>query len=115
MTTGDGQVPGGSPEGDLGEDLDVDPGDDLLEELRRNNPVDVEALPPSRSAEAMRTLEQILGSADDTEPEPDMSDPDMSEPDMSEPETSDAETSESSPSPAAGDRGGREEPPPCPT
>ena len=63
--------------------------DDVVEELRRCNPVDIEALPSSRSTEAMAALEQILDSGDE---------PDITEPE-SEPES---EPDESSPSPAAG-------------
>ena len=59
--------------------------DDVVEELRRCNPVDVEALPSSRSTKAMAALEQILDSGD--------------EPDITEPES---EPDKSSPSPAAG-------------
>ena len=84
---------------DLIDDLDNDLDDDLIERLRRLDPVDIEALPSSRSVEAMRTLEEILG-------------PDNDESQAEEPE---AGPDESSPSPAAGDRGGREAPPPCPT
>ena len=73
------------------DDAGVD--DDVVEELRRCNPVDETALPSSRSPEAMRTLEQIL-------------DPD------DEPQT---ESDESSCSPAEGNCGGREGPPPRPT
>ena len=72
---------------------DADLDGDVVEKLRRCNPVDAEELPSSHSTEAMRTLEQILES--DREPEP--------------------ETDESSSSPAAGDHGGREGPPPRPT
>ena len=89
--TGDGSV--------LGDDHDGD----LVEELRRLNPVDVETLPSSRSPEAMRTLDEILDGSGGAEPEPEAED---------EPE---AEADESSPSPAAGGRGGREQPPPRPT
>ena len=64
MTTGDGSNPGD----DLGGDLDDDLDDDVIERLRRLDPVDVESLPSSRRAEAMRTLEEILGPDDDTEP-----------------------------------------------
>ena len=60
--------------------------DDVVEELRRCNPVDVEALPSSRSTKAIAALEQILDSGD--------------EPDITEPES---EPDESSPSTAAGD------------
>ncbi len=34
---------------------------DLMEELRRLDPVDIDALPSSHSPEALRILEQILG------------------------------------------------------
>ena len=60
--------------------------DDVVEELRRCNPVDIEALPSSRSTKAIAALEQILDSGD--------------EPESTEPES---EPHESSPSPAAGD------------
>ena len=63
--------------------------DDVVEELRRCNPVDIEALPSSRSTKAMTALERILDSGDE---------PDITEPE-SEPES---EPDESSPSPAAG-------------
>ena len=63
-----------------GDDVD----EDVVEELRRCNPVDIEALPSSRGTEAMRTLEQILDSGAEPDSEPD----------------------ESSPSPAAGDPAG---------
>ena len=63
MTTGDGSNPGD----DLDSDLD-DVDDDVIERLRRLDPVDVESLPSSRRVEAMRTLEEILGPDDDTEP-----------------------------------------------
>ena len=63
MTTGDGSNPGD----DLDSDLD-DVDDDVIERLRRLDPVDVESLPSSRRAEAMRTLEEILGPDGDTEP-----------------------------------------------
>ena len=56
MTPSDGSNPGD----------DVD--DDVIERLRRLDPVDAESLPSSRRAEAMRTLEEILGPDDDTEP-----------------------------------------------
>ena len=67
--------------------------EDVVEELRRCDPVDVEALPSSRSPEATRMLEQILDSGDEPESEPELTEPE-SEPD------------ESSPSPAAGDPAG---------
>ena len=82
MMTEDRSVPG--------DDLD-----DVVEDLRRCNPVDIEALPSSRSTEAMAALERILDSGD----EPDITEPE-SEPDESEP---DSEPDESSLSPAAGD------------
>ena len=80
------------------------PGDDIddvvVEELRRCNPVDIEALPSSRSTEAMTALERILDSGD----EPDITKPDITEPE-SEPDIteSESESDKSSPSPAAGD------------
>ncbi len=77
MMTEDRSVPG--------DDLD-----DVVEDLRRCNPVDIEALPSSRSTEAMAALERILDSGDE---------PDITEPE-SEPES---EPDESSLSPAAGD------------
>ena len=92
--TGDGSV--------LGDDHDGDLVDDLVEELRRLDPVDVETLPSSRSPEAMRTLERILDGSGGAEPKLEAEDEPDDEP----------EADESSPSPAAGDRGGREEPPP---
>jgi len=64
VTTGDDSNPGD----DLGGHLDDDLDDDVIERLRRLDPVDVESLPSSRRAEAMRTLEAILGPEDDTEP-----------------------------------------------
>ena len=73
------------------DDAGVD--DDVVEELRRSNPVDETALPSSRSTEALRTLDQILDP--DDEPE--------------------AGSDESSCSPAEGNHGGREGPPPRPT
>ena len=73
------------------DDAGVD--DDVVERLRRCNPVDETALPSSHSAEARRTLEQILDQ--DQEPE--------------------AESDESSCSPAGDDHGGREGPPLRPT
>ena len=87
----DGSVPGDGIDSDIDDGIIED--DDIIEALGRCDPVDAEALPSSRSAKAMRTLEQILES--DQEPE--------------------AESDESSPSPTAGDHGGREGPPPCPT
>ena len=50
-----------------GDDSGADADDDI-EELRRCNPVDADALPSSRSPEATRTLEQILKSGDEPEP-----------------------------------------------
>ncbi len=64
MTTGDGPNPGD----DLHNDLDDDLGDDVIERLRRLDPVDVESLPSSRRAEAMRRLGEILGPDKDAEP-----------------------------------------------
>ncbi len=52
--------PARSDEG--GADID----DDVIDELRRCNPVDAAALPSSRSTEAARTLEQILTSDDES-------------------------------------------------
>ena len=74
--------------------------DDVVEDLRRCNPVDIEALPSSRSTEAMAALERILDSGD----EPDITEPE-SEPDESESEP-ESEPDESSLSPAAGDPAG---------
>ena len=72
MTTGDGVSPGDDPGRDLDGSLDEspndDPDDDVIERLRRLDPVDVESLPSSRRADAMRTLERILGPDDGTEP-----------------------------------------------
>ena len=68
MTTGDGVSPGDDPGRDLDGSLDDDPDDDVIERLRRLDPVDVESLPSSRRADAMRTLERILGPDDGTEP-----------------------------------------------
>ena len=80
--------------------------DDVVEELRRCNPVDIEALPSSRSTKAIAALEQILDSGD----EPDITEPESepeSEPDITEPESEpESEPDESSPSPAAGDPAG---------
>ena len=64
VTTGDGSNPGDDPGGDLDDDRD----EDVVERLRRLDPVDVESLPSSRRAEAIRTLEEILGPDGDTEP-----------------------------------------------
>ena len=83
-----------SDEGDAGIE------DDVIDELRRCNPVDTAALPSSRSTEAARTLEQILTSDDE------------SESDESESDQSESDQSSSSP---AHDQGGRAEPPPRPT
>ena len=55
MMTEDRSVPG--------DDLD-----DIVEDLRRCNPVDIEALPSSRSTEAMAALERILDSTSPTSP-----------------------------------------------
>lgn len=85
MTAGDGSIPrDGSEDGPDGRDerqddpkdehID-DPGDDpedeLIEQLRLLDPVDVESLRSSRSPEALRMLEEILDTADDAEPETD--------------------------------------------
>ena len=67
MTTGDGSSPGDDPGRDLDGSLD-ESSDDVIERLRRLDPVDVESLPSPRRAEAMRTLEKILGPDDGTEP-----------------------------------------------
>ncbi len=103
--TGDGSV--------LGDDHDGDLVDDLVEELRRLNPVDVETLPSSRSPEATRTLEGILDGSGGAEPELEAEAEDEDELELED--EAELEADESSPSPAAGDRGGREEPPPRPT
>ena len=76
---------------------------DLIEELRRRDPVDIDALPSSQSPEALRTLEQILGSIEDARPWTE----------APESEASETETPENSP--ATDHRGGREGSPPCPT
>ena len=112
VTTGDGSNPGDDLGNDPGDDLDDDPGDgldddlgdglgddlddDVMERLRRLDPVDVESLPSSRRAEAMRTLEEILGPPENAG-------------------ESEGEVDDSSVSPAANDRGGQETSPPCPT
>ncbi len=72
----------------------------LVDELRRLNPVDVEELPSSHSPDAMRTLERILDRSSGSEPELEAQ--------------LEAEAEDSSPSPAADGRGGGETPPPCP-
>ena len=77
-------------------DLDGDLDEDVIERLRGLDPVDVESLPSSRRAEAMRTLEEILGPPESAE-------------------GSVGEVDESSPSPAAVERDGEETPPPCST
>lgn len=64
MTTGDGSNPGDDLDGDPGRDREKD----VIERLRRLDPVDVESLPSSRRAEAIRTLEEIVNPDDDTEP-----------------------------------------------
>ena len=54
---------------DEGDD-DIEEGvieDGVLEELRRCNPVDAASLPSSRSAEAARTLDQILEADHESE------------------------------------------------
>ncbi len=72
MTTGDGSNPGDDLDGSLDDpdddpdDPDDDTDDDVIERLRRLDPVDVESLPSSRRADAMRTLEEILGPDDGT-------------------------------------------------
>ncbi|MCY4664683.1 MAG: hypothetical protein OXC00_08465 [Acidimicrobiaceae bacterium] len=102
MTTGDGSMAGGGNDGDFDDpdEWDDDLDDDLIEQLRQADPVEVEALPSSRSAQAMKTLDEILGPDDEagsgTEPE------------------AETGTDESSPSPAAVGRDGEEAPPPCP-
>ena len=58
--------PGDDPGRDLDGSLDESHDDDLIERLRRLDPVDVESLPSARGAEATRTLEEILGPDDDT-------------------------------------------------
>ena len=68
MTTGDGSNPGDDPGRNLDDSHDDDPDDDVIERLRRLDPVDVESLPSSRRADAMRTLEEILDPDDGTEP-----------------------------------------------
>ena len=68
--------------------------DDVVEELRRCNPVDIEALPSSRSTEAMTALERILDSGD----EPDITKPDITEPE-SEPESEPDPSPNPNPSP----------------
>ena len=71
--------------------------DDVVEELRRCNPVDIEALPSSRSTEATAALERILDSGD----EPDIAEPE-SEPESESESEPESEPNESSPSPTAG-------------
>ena len=58
-----------------GDEGDADLDDDIVEKLRRSNPVDTEELPSSSSTGATRTLEQILESDHEPEPEPDESSP----------------------------------------
>ena len=100
MTTGDGSNPGddlgNDPEDDLDDDPEDDLDDDVMERLRQLDPVDIESLPSSRRAEAVRTLEEILGPPEDAG-------------------ESEGEVDDSSVSPAANDRGGQETSPPCPT
>jgi len=67
---------------------------DLIEELQRHDPVDIDALPSSHSPEALRTLEQILGPIEDAQPQTG----------AHESEASETETPENSP--ATDDRGG---------
>lgn len=76
---------------------------DLIDELRRRDPVDIDALPSSHSSEALMTLEQILGSIEDAQPE------------TGAPESEASETEAPENSPATDERGGREAPTPCPT
>ena len=88
--------------------------DDIVEELRRCNPVDIEALPCSRSTEAMTALERILDSGD----EPDITEPESkpepkpeskpepkpeSKPEPKPESEPEPKPDKSSPSPAAGD------------
>ena len=68
MTTGDDSIPEDDLGGDPGSDTGSDRDEDVIERLRRLDPVDVESLPSSRRAEAMRTLEEILSPDDDAEP-----------------------------------------------
>ena len=91
--------------GDAAEDATEQAADDidLIEALRERDPVDIDKLPSSHSPEALSTLEQILGPIEDTQPTTGAPE--------SEPSTTEAPEN----SPAAGDRGGREAPPPCPT
>ena len=98
-------------------------GVDLIEELRRRDPVDTDALPSSHSPEALRTLEEILGSIEDAQPETETPGSQASETETPETETPKTETPKTETpktetpenSPATDDRGGREAPPPCPT
>ena len=77
--------------------------DDIVEDLRRCNPVDIEALPSSRSTEAMAALERILDSGD--EPIPPSPNPSPTNPNPS-PTSPNPSPTESSLSPAAGDPAG---------
>ena len=80
--------------------------DDIVEELRRCNPVDIEALPCSRSTEAMTALERILDSGDEpdiTEPESKPEPKPESEPESKPEPKPEPKPDKSSPSPAAGD------------
>lgn len=43
-------------------------GDDIIEQLRQANPVDVDAIASSHSPEATRVLEEILSSTAEAEP-----------------------------------------------
>ena len=49
------------------DEVDDDIEDGVIDELRRCNPVDADALPSSRSAEAARTLDQILEADHESE------------------------------------------------
>lgn len=100
MTTGDGSPAGDGIGGGLDDDFD-DLDDDLIEQLRQADPVDVGALPSSRSDRATKTLNQILGPEDDAG--------------SGTESAADTGTDKSSPSPAAVGRPGEEAPPPCPT
>ena len=102
----------------LGDDHDGELVDELVEELRRLNPVDAETLPSSRSPDAMRTLERILHRSSESEPELEAEAEADNETELEAEAELEAEVEleadDSSPSPAADSRGGREAPPPCP-
>ncbi len=74
---------------------------DLIEELQKRDPVDIDTLPSSHSPEALSTLEQILASIEDAQPT-------TGAPASETPTTGAPENS-----PAADDRGGRESPGSC--